>query len=212
MKKRDVRNIYDVIHLDLTDYGLKDRLLVRVPTGDVLCGVLFDSSAFSKEAFYIHIFVQPLYVPAEYLVLTFGERVPGVWEHKASNVDILAPRVLKAIQDQARPFHERFSTAESFYRNAERTFPTENIHLQQALVLTAIYLGRKRDAQRHFDALRLLIEKSDPKIPWPRAVLAETETFVSEATADPNAAHRHLREVRLSTLKNLRLDDLPKLT
>jgi hypothetical protein len=212
MKKTAVRHIYDKIYSEIPDYGRKDHLLVRIPIRSLLYGILFDSSAFSKEAFYINIFVQPLYIPKEYLVLTFGIRVPGVWEYEISHIDILSKRILAAIQDHALPFHQRFSTLELFYRNAESTFSPKNIHLQQALVLTAMYLDKDREAQEHFDILRHLVDQSDPKISWPRAVFDETQTFVNEAATDRKVVHAHLREVEVATRKNLRLNDLPAMS
>jgi hypothetical protein len=212
MKRTEIKHLYNT-QLNrapfLTDYCLKENFLVRVPIGNILCGILFSPSGFSKKAFYIRAFTQPLYIPSDYLVLTFGLEMPGYWEYAVAEIDLVGPRVLKVLADHALPFHQRFSTLELFYRNAESTFSPKNIHLQQALVLTSIYLDKEGEAQEHFDTLRQLVDQSDPKIPWPRAVLDETQTFVSEAATDRKVVRAHLREVEVATRKNLRLNDLP---
>src|SRR5262245_24785188 len=117
MDKKAAGKLWGLLEQKFPDYRLKNRLVVRVPLGNILCGVLFESSAFSKGAFCVDIFVQPLYVPSEHLVLTFGMRVPGQWEYDASVVDELAPRVLRAVRDQALPFHQTHSTPDLFYRH-----------------------------------------------------------------------------------------------
>ncbi len=114
MDKKAVRNLWSLIDQQFPEYRLKNRLLVRLPVGSILGGVLFEPSAFAKEPFYINIFVQPLYIPSEHLVLSFGERVLGKWDYDLSRVQELAGRVSQVIRDQASPFHETFGTPELF--------------------------------------------------------------------------------------------------
>ena len=211
MKKTDIRNLYDIIKAEMSGYRLKQDLLVQVPIHNILCGILFESSGFSKEAFNISVFVQPLYVPAERVVVNFGMRLPGVWEYVPSDSRDLAARLLEAFKEQGLPFHRRFATADQFFQEASGAFSPNNIHLQQALVLTAICLGRNREAQDHFKSLQHLVEKMDRKVTWPRAVLSETQAFLDEAAKDSEAARQHLRQVELATLRSLNLHDFPRL-
>ena len=211
MDKKAVRNIWSRINQDFKDYRLKNRLLVRVPIGHILCGILFEPSAFSKEPFYINAFVQPLYVPSDHLVLTFGIRVPGQWQYVPSEIDKVASLVSKALEEHALLFFPSLATPELFYKNARENFPEENIHFHQLLVLTAILLRKRADAQRHFDTLKCLVEKTDRQIPWPQAVLDETLMFLDESMRDIDAGREHLLAVESATLRALRLDEFPRL-
>jgi hypothetical protein len=209
MDKKAVRKLWSRINQSYPEYRLTNRLLVRIPLGSILSGVLFDSSAFSKEMFYIDLFVQPLYVPSDHLVLNFGLRAPGQWDYKEPIIQELANRVSLMIRDQASAFHQTFGTPELFYRNIPAKFSLKDIYLHQALVFTAVHLGKIDEAQRHFETLHKLVTNTDPKIPWPRAVLKETECLVNEATRDSSRARDRLRQFEADTLKNLKLDDLP---
>jgi hypothetical protein len=212
MKRTDIKHLYDTYlskTLSQTDYRLKRNFLVRVPIGNIFCGIVFSSSGFSQDAFYINAFAQPLYIPSDHIVLTFGREMPGYWEYSASDTQVLGLRVLKALEDHALPLHQSLSNLELFYRNVQTICSPKNIHLHQALVLTAIYLNKMQEAQEHFKILRRLVDESDPKIPWPRAVLDQTETFTTEAATDIGLARAHLQEVELATLRSLKLDDLP---
>ena len=211
MDKKAARNIWSRINQTFEDYRLKNRLIVKVPIGHILCGILFEPSAFSKEPFYINVFVQPLYVPSEHLVLTFGIRVPGQWEYVPSQIDTVASLVSKGLEAHALPFFLSLATPELFYENAREKFPEENIHFQQLLVLTAILLRKSADAQRHFDILKRLVEKTDRKITWPRAVLDETFTFLDESMRDLDVGREHLLAVESATLRALGLDEFPRL-
>lgn len=97
-------------------------MVVRLPIGSVLSDVLFEASAFSKVPFYINFFVQPLYVPSEHLMLSFGERVLGQWDYDASKIEELANRVFQAKRDQALPFFDLFGTPGLLYKNLPKAF------------------------------------------------------------------------------------------
>lgn len=157
MNKNDIKHLYSRVEKGLPGYRLKDNFVFAAPVKHILCGILFDSSAFSKRAFYMHAFVQPLYVPAEQLVLTFGRRLPGNWEYSDPEVHQLGAEVLKAFDKHALPLHRRLATPEHFMTEAERTFSPTNIHLQQALVFTAILLGRIDAARDHLFAIGKLV-------------------------------------------------------
>jgi hypothetical protein len=210
MQKNAVQSIWKLINEHFPDYRLKNNLLVRTPIGCILCGILFESSAFSKESFYLNAFVQPLYVPAEHLVLTFGMRIPGQWEYDQVELNALARRVSQALRQVALRFHQDFGSLELFYRNAARKFSLKNIHLHQSLAFTAIHLGKIVEAQDHFKKLESLVDSADQSVQWIGAVLNETHTMLEQAKLGWQVAHEKLRTVESQTIKALKLDDLPR--
>src|SRR4051812_10855940 len=50
-------------------------LLFRSPVGHLLHGIEFDSSAFTKTTLYVTAFLQPLYLPVDYVFFTYGGRL-----------------------------------------------------------------------------------------------------------------------------------------
>lgn len=210
MKKSAIRDLYDIIGVELTEYRLRQNLVIRVPIQNILCGILVESSDFSKDVFNVSAFVQPLYIPADHIVLNFGVRLPGVWEYEPSKVGAVATRLLQVVKERALPFHQRFGNAEQFFRNANGAFSPNSIHLHQALVLTAIYLDKNPEAQERFKLLKSLVEKMDSQVTWPRAVLGETQAFLDDAARNSIATRERLKQVELMTLKKLKLDDIPR--
>jgi hypothetical protein len=57
------------------DFSVMGSLMVLRPLRDTLRGFYFESSAFSKEDFYINIFFMSLYIPTRRVHLLFGHRV-----------------------------------------------------------------------------------------------------------------------------------------
>jgi hypothetical protein len=47
MKKAEVRKLYSIIRSEISEYKLENKLLIRIPLGNILGGILFDSSGFS---------------------------------------------------------------------------------------------------------------------------------------------------------------------
>lgn len=210
MKKTAVERIWKLINEQFPEYRLKNNLLVRAPIGCILCGILFESSAFSKESFYINAFVQPLYIPAEHLVLTCGMRVPGQWEYDQVELNALAQRASQALREVALPFHQEFGALELFYTNAAGKFSLKNIYVHQSLVLTAIHLGKIVEAQEHFKNLQDIADSTDQSVPWIDAVLNETRTMLEQARLGWQVAHEKLQTIESQTIKSLKLDDLPR--
>lgn len=93
----------------LPQFTLKGRLLILLPVGYLLRGICFDSSAFSKTAFYPTVFIQPLYIGDDHIVLSFDGRLRDQagregWELNVMERQSILNELVTAIKDQAFPF------------------------------------------------------------------------------------------------------------
>src|SRR5690349_19128975 len=59
---------------DLPDWAVKGRLMFRVPIGAMLQATLLDGSI-DPNGGYLHVFVQPLFVPSDTIVIDYGMRL-----------------------------------------------------------------------------------------------------------------------------------------
>jgi hypothetical protein len=60
----------------LPDFALATGLLFEVPIADLLRGLTFQGSSYDQTSFFLVAFVQPLYIPSDEVVPTFGKRSP----------------------------------------------------------------------------------------------------------------------------------------
>lgn len=60
----------------LPEFALATGLLFEVPIAALLRGLTFQGSSYDQTSFYLVAFVQPLYVPSDDVVPTFGQRSP----------------------------------------------------------------------------------------------------------------------------------------
>ena len=60
----------------LPKYEVAAGLLFEAPIADLLRGLTFQGSSFDRTSFYLVAFVQPLYVPSDEEMPTFGQRSP----------------------------------------------------------------------------------------------------------------------------------------
>jgi hypothetical protein len=107
----------------------RHRLVYKIHQELILCGFLLDLSGLEKGAFYLTAFVQPLYVPCDYIVLSYGKRLEekekganrGVTRRKISqeNQTIITEGVLQSIRLEGLAFLERINTIRKFAEVAE---------------------------------------------------------------------------------------------
>jgi hypothetical protein len=99
----------------LPGFRLGRGLIYAEPFDYLLRGMSMDSSAFSREDFYLNCFVQPLYVPAEGLRFPFGFRLRdprnnhGGWTFTDVTEEEVFAGVLAAIKEQCVPIVDNYA-------------------------------------------------------------------------------------------------------
>jgi hypothetical protein len=212
MKGRDLQKFVER-HLlpSLSGFAFGRRVIYAIPIEHVLCGLLFDSSGFSAETFYPHAFVQPLYVPSEHLVLSFGDRLPGVWKFAVGREQELADRLVQNIRKQFMPSVASLRTPELFAKNASRFswFRKSNPHLAQAMAYSLAFSGEWKAAAKWLRTVEEIIQKSKMKYEWEVALAGECRRFQDLLAGDPEGAQRQLAAWSEQTRNCLKLPSAP---
>jgi hypothetical protein len=207
MKAELLRKLYqDHWASRLPGFEVQGHLLYAIPCGSVLCGFCFESSAWSKTAVHITAFAQPLYVPSDHVVLTYGKRL-GARSHRweldgrtsASTLDELA----MSLESDGMKFLKRRQTPTLLagaYR-WEAAF-RKNPHMRQ---LVAFSLAKSKKSDK---ALRMLnkLRRPKPDAPeWERAIASESEMLVTALERGGEQGDQLLTEWEARTRKSLKL-------
>src|SRR5436190_18471300 len=99
------------------NYVAAGALVLATPVGNILRAVHFDSSSFSRAGFYVKVIFQPLYIPLDHLILSFGKRLDDQW--KWDGGPVLGP-LSEALKQDAVPHLERIKSPEDFPTGLER--------------------------------------------------------------------------------------------
>ena len=176
------------------------------PVEPLLHGILFDSSGFSKTAFYINVFVMPLFVPSQHLTLSYGNRLdsptkPYGWDSRRPN---LIRDLRDTIRSEAMPFLTAMRAPGGFI-NYLRNHRVEDIRSLEAL---GYALARSGLVKESIQALSKIEGHVDMSISWQADVLFQTTEFRKKISADPNSAEEILRNIECETRKHLKLPDI----
>jgi hypothetical protein len=115
MTKNKITSLCKTLTAKMPEFAMHDTFIYRHPVGQILRGIHFDSSRWSKDVFYPAAFVQPLYVPRETLNLSYGVRLSrlgssNLWERTAPSVEI---ELIDAIKREAAPIFECADTPQN---------------------------------------------------------------------------------------------------
>jgi len=189
---------------ELPGFAVKGKLLFRTPVGPLLRAILFDSSAFSRAAFYPQCFVQALFVPLDHLSLTFGERFRGAWHVEGSEPDV-ARKLLKAIREIGLPFLNALDTPSHLAHPQTHWEASSNPHVQQAIAYALAFEGEQELAIARLTRLRLSMLSHSDRAPWEDALIADLERFSGILSRDPLAATDALQRWTQETRTKLKL-------
>lgn len=218
MKGRTVEKLAKKYLLQhLPGYAVRRSLLFFEPLDWILRGYCFDSSSFSADRFVVHAFCQPLYVPVEYLVLSFGDRLgaagggPERWFHLKGNDELSTmTEVVERILKEGEPMLVTTETLRGFLDMLPRLSSDHaDPHYLEARAYTEVLTGRTELACRTINRLNSVIDANPNKFDWVldlqrrvnhiRVLLAESpESAISQLNtwADYTARQLKLNRVR----------------
>lgn len=105
-KRESERLLRTYVLPELKSFVAKGYWLLAVPVGPLLRGFLIASSSFGKELFYLEALVQPLYVPTDYAIGPFGQRL-GAWDLAEQREADAMAEVAERIHQEGLPFLRR---------------------------------------------------------------------------------------------------------
>jgi hypothetical protein len=189
-------------HLANPGWQQRGHLIYQEIKNGLLKGVQLNSSGFSAEAFEPIVFVLPVYVPEDFLVLSYGQTLRSPekrdwWNYDAGAADRIGLELATAINKGEKDFLSKFNDAEDFYdrykKDIKYTIPN-----YQAVVWSAVYAGRK-DADKQLEKFYAYLAKQ-PEMQYDEMKKIYTDT-AKLMQADPEGRKALFAEWTEHTLK-----------
>lgn len=214
MKSSEIKRLstkYLLPHLP--EYLVKGSLLYAQPVEQLLRGFVFESSGFDRTAFYVWVFVYPLYVPAPDIPLTFGERLGGGakrWRPIAGQEGQVMGEILLEMRSKGLPFLDQVRTPADLASVASAKAPSapNNPHILEAEAYSLILAGRYRDARMVLERVEQLARdllKANATALWLEEVGARAKLIREKLARSPDEAITLLDQWRLEMLTKLGL-------
>lgn len=204
----------------LAGFARKGRLLLRVPVEQMLQGIYFDSSSFSKGILYPTAFVQPLFVPRTHLIFTFGGRLSGNegrgWDlESATKPELLVGEVVKSIETQAIPLFDTVREpidlavgTEHFPPElpSEFRWPGNDINVLEAAAYAWFLAGDSSQSRLTIERLEAQFHKEQYDAEWALDLFSRVQQF-KKLLPDSSIAIQYLSNFRLQTAAALGIED-----
>jgi tetratricopeptide (TPR) repeat protein len=183
----------------LVGFTVRGQLLFISPVGDILRGIFFDRSG-NPRSFYVQVMVQPLYIPAEHIVFSFGWRLGGrSWS--ADDPDLF-PKLSHAIQSEAVPFLSKIRSASDVPNAAQSLQRFGDPNIRRAV---AYSLARADEREKAIEALEQFLQQMPP-YPWTEWLEKDAkraELLRARLLKDSAEAQKQLEAWKNETRKNL---------
>jgi hypothetical protein len=167
----------------LKDLTLHKNILYQSPVSDFLKGFCFEQSEYDKESFYLWYFIQPLYIPSEDIVLTFGKRITPKkaerWileKDNESKMKNIFNEINDKIQNEGLVYINELGSHEKFYEFCKKN-KKKNIRIWEALVYTGLYKGFP-GIDKEAELLINYLQKMDMSINWIKEIYDNLKIFL----------------------------------
>lgn len=209
MRGRDFSKIAKKLMPSFPGFAVKNGLMFRKPLNDILVGICFDASSYSKDAFYIWYFVLPLYVPTPFLHFAHGDRLRSgnvnIYDDQwnASTGDLILKLNL-ALTKQAMPQISEVHSPCDFIKKIRMWLAPDRTVVREAIAYSLIRIEEFKKAEIALSSLAEELEgsaySSDPPI------RARAQLLVSKLREDPAHAQDQLDRWEETTVKKLRME------
>lgn len=159
----------------------QDTLIIK-PVNELLRGICFNKSGLSKSQFELRYFVQPLYVPLNFVNLSFGGfiRTPNNrqwWEYDNEILEQLSNTMSSLVNQVDSTFLSQVRNAEKFYEFYKDERKNSIRHFE-AVAYSAAYSEQKTANEMLLDFLSFLGKKEEKNFDWVKEIYTNTEKLL----------------------------------
>lgn len=188
MRNQDFARIHSLILPMLVGFKSHKSLMFLSPVDSVLRAIDFDPSGWDESAFYVEVFIMPLYVPHDYISFLFGKRINNSGLGWSRDTPDLIERLHEQIKAKALPYLDATRTPLDLANNMM------NLGFHNANVPHAIAFSLAKAGEH--DRAAALIDSFLPKMSvardWEQRIHDQCSAFRDLLVRDPAAAHRQL--------------------
>lgn len=209
-KKRIEQLIKKYLFPYLNDFEVKGNLMFKKPIKEILNGFYFESSGFNSDTFYIYSFIQPLYVPSETLLFTFGDRIGKKYGSsftiEEENENEIMANVLNSINREGMKIIKKLDTPPKVAKNLSKfTDSPDDPCVLEAIAYSLILENCYNDAAEIFDRIKSLIENESDVPEWYNEILSRIDELKKIKLESPNGVLELLNSWIKQTTENLKL-------
>ncbi|MDN3583992.1 hypothetical protein [Mucilaginibacter flavus] len=170
-------------HLKSTDWKVKNHLLYAEITSGLLKGFYFNSSGFSADQFEIVTFVLPMYVPKDYVILSFGYFLPNPigrqwWNYTEDKLEQLGEDIANVVNQAEKSFLNKINNAADFY-NHYKSNKKKEIPFFEAVSYSAVYGELAISDEELNGFISYLKKQKEIKFDWVQEVYHNTEKLLA---------------------------------
>ena len=196
----------------LPGWAVRGRLMFRTPIEMLLVGLSCEPSAFSKEPFTVHAFVQPLYVPADHVAFSLGGRLGRLggkgdkwWHFSLEREREIMDEVREYIQREALPFLAEVDTPQTVAEYlSSRQLTRGGLPLSEHEAYSWLLAGNRSRASAVLAAVGRTVTLGSPE--WVERATERAALVRERLMSDPGAARSLLHDWRNQTMQALRLE------
>jgi len=203
MRKKEITKLLRALLQDFPDYEVQGDMMYGVPISHVLKGVVLDRSI-SPSDYYAHVFLQPLYVPSEHVVLSLGWRLGG--GVRSWNLDSEQDReeFARLLNVEAIPFLNKIHGPQDIIWATSFVNKPGDLFVMKARAYSFARIGNTENAVKYLDELIRFLG-SNLKYEWQNETYSKA-TFLKKLLIErPQDAQRLLDEWEQFTVKALKL-------
>lgn len=206
MKSREFKRLAARYLLpSLPNMAIRGTIAYTQPVCDVLRGYYFQGSAFNKT-FLVTAFVQPLYVPSETFVLTFGRRLGGGagrwWDLAAGEAETMN-EITAMLINEGSTMTSVGASAQTFAETAGMLVSNPpTLAVREAIGYSWLMAGQPERASTE---LQHVVDgiAADEQVGWTAAMRARAVWLLSNLHQDSSAVRLQLEQWRDQSTKAL---------
>jgi hypothetical protein len=196
------------------ELGCKGRLLFVTPIGQLLRGLLLESSGFRSDGGYLEAFAQPLFIPTDHFWYSVSEREGGpshYWEIDLNDPQPSMHRLSSAIAAEGMGFLESVRDLVSYASKLQRSMLIDgrllNPHVAEPLAYSLILLGDLSGSAKTLSLIQDSLKTDAVAAPWTQELGIRIGQIEEAQRSDPALAIELLNTWRIHTVTNLGLTE-----